>query len=663
MLWKIPAPHARFPGFATLRFRSLDSDLRVGEYNGHQYPWIGWDELTEFPTSGPYLFIVGCNRSADGAPCRIRASGNPGRPGHGWVKPRFIDVARPFEIYLDPETGLTRCFIPSKLEDNQILMCNDPDYERTLLLMPAHLRKALRYGDWDVIVGQVFSEYSKERHVIKRTPLDDTWARFASLDWGYAKPFSIGWWAVSRDGRMIRYKEWYGCETDTPNSGLRMSAGQVAAKAWEMSVDEGVNTIVADPACWTKIGLSDASGAVVPSVAETFEQAGFTMIKANNDRVNGLARLHDMLTLNGQDGRPMLLVTENCRAWQRTVPYLTADPRNPEDIDTALEDHCFPDGTMIATPCGPCPIESLKRGDRVLTREGPRRLLDVWHEGEHKTVIAHFSNGVSVEATPAHKVWVEGRGFVRIDEMRHDDVVLFMEAPCELKQSSTTGSPLGDTLIPSEKRTEDTSSHLQQIGAEALNHSTAKSGRKSAARFPLGIMSIIKTRILGIMRLKTSSASRGANTNPCILEDRSRIRGVGARMRRPGIILPQGKPGTRSEGERIGKGGNQQSAPALSVAKNMKAGRLENQNTARPPVRRARFVGLTQGTTRNVHDLSVEGIHEYFAGGLLVSNCYDDTRYAIMSEYALDPRGLRRPKVLHSVGNTRKEYDPLRVGL
>ena len=132
MLWRIPAPNSRFPGFATLRFRSLDSDLRVGEYNGHQYPWIGWDELTEFPTPGPYLFVIGCNRSAFGAPCRIRGTGNPGRPGHVWVKGRFIDVARPFELFTDPDTGLTRCFIPSKLEDNQILMRNDPDYEKQI---------------------------------------------------------------------------------------------------------------------------------------------------------------------------------------------------------------------------------------------------------------------------------------------------------------------------------------------------------------------------------------------------------------------------------------------------------------------------------------------------------------------------------------------------
>jgi hypothetical protein len=341
MLWKIPAPRAKYPGFATLRFRSLDSDLRVGEYNGHQYPWIGWDELTEFPGSGPYIFIVGCSRSAFGAPTRIRSTGNPGRPGHIWVKARFIDVAEPFHIYKDPDTNLTRCFIPSRLEDNLILMKNDPKYEQKLMLYPPHLRKALRYGLWDVVVGQVFEEFSHDKHTIAPTPLDSSWYRFVAMDWGYKKPFAVQWWAVNTDGRMILYKQWYGCETGAENTGLQMSAGAVAAKAWEMSVNEGATTMVADPACWTKIGLSDQKGVEVPSVAETFENVGFTMVRANNDRLNGLLRVHELLQATTPDGHSMLLITRTCHHWLRTVPYLTSDPRNPEDIDTNLEDHDY----------------------------------------------------------------------------------------------------------------------------------------------------------------------------------------------------------------------------------------------------------------------------------------------------------------------------------
>jgi hypothetical protein len=329
-----------FPGGATLRFRHLASDQDVGNYQGHQYSWIGFDELSEFPTPAPYIFMLSCARSALGAPCSVRSTGNPGRPGHGWIKARFIDITKPFQVYVDPETTLTRCFIPSRLEDNTILMRNDPEYEKRLLLLPAHLRKAFRLGDWDVVVGQVFSEYREKDHVIQIPSLDKEWHRFVSMDWGYARPFSLCWWAVSGEGRLILYKEWYGC-TGEPNVGLRMGAGEVASKAWQMSVNEGAVTMVADPACWSKTGASDTKGMEIPSIAESFEAAGFKMVKAVNDRVNGLQKIHEMLQTTGFDGRPMLLISELCRDWRRTVPLLTSDPRNPEDINTELEDHAY----------------------------------------------------------------------------------------------------------------------------------------------------------------------------------------------------------------------------------------------------------------------------------------------------------------------------------
>lgn len=340
-MWKIPAPEALYPGTATLRFRSLDKDSDVGKYNGHQYPWIGFDELTEFPTAGPYLFMINCCRSAKGAPCYMRSTGNPGRPGHPWVKPRFIDPAPPFHIYKwfpnkdRPDQYMTRCFIPSKLEDNRILMEKDPGYALRLESNPdERLRKALREGVWEIAIGQVFEKFTRERNVIPQPVLGREWAKWAALDWGFQKPFSIGWWAGNEDGRVVRYREWYGCEPGKENIGLRMPAKDVARKAWAMGLAEGVTTMIADPAIWSK--QDD-----LPSVAEQFEEAGFEMIPANNDRINGLQAVHQLISQTGQDGKSYILITEGCTEWLRTVPYLTMDPRNPEDIDTTLEDHAY----------------------------------------------------------------------------------------------------------------------------------------------------------------------------------------------------------------------------------------------------------------------------------------------------------------------------------
>lgn len=323
-----------FPNGATLKFRFLERDADVHKYQGHQYTWVGFDELTNWPADYCYVYMISCARSAAGVPVYVRASGNPGSVGHAWVKQRFIDDKDPGKIYTDPETELTICFIPAKLEDNLRLMTNDPEYEKRLKTLPSHLYRAYRLGDWDIFAGQVFEEFRREAHVIDPQPLDPSWIRIASLDWGYQKPFSIGWWAITGDGRMIRYREWYGCEKDQRNVGIKKAAQDVAKEAWEMSVSEGCSIMVADPACWTKIDDS-------PSIADKFAAAGWEMTKGNNDRKSGLSQCHDLMKLKGEDGRPMMLISKVCYGFIRTIPVLVADEKNPEDVDTTGEDHVY----------------------------------------------------------------------------------------------------------------------------------------------------------------------------------------------------------------------------------------------------------------------------------------------------------------------------------
>jgi hypothetical protein len=114
-----------------------------------------------------------------------------------------------------------------------------------------------------------------------------------------------------------------------------MRAKAVAAKAYRMSAPEGAMDMVADPACWARHGLEGAS------VADTFQSAGFRMQKGNNDRVGGAARMHDLFSTMGHDGRPLLMVFDNCVDFIRTIPMLVISKNNPEDVDTTGEDHIY----------------------------------------------------------------------------------------------------------------------------------------------------------------------------------------------------------------------------------------------------------------------------------------------------------------------------------
>lgn len=330
-----------FPNGANLKFRYLDRDSDVHHYQGHQYTWIGFDELTNWATDYCYIYMHSCARSAEGVPVRVRASGNPGSVGHVWVKQRFVDVNPAMKPFRDPDTGLFRVFIPARLEDNLKLQENDPEYEGRLKMQPEHLYRAYRFGDWDIFAGQVFDEFRRDVHVIKPIKLEPSWLRFCSMDWGYAKPFSIGWWAVTGDGRMIRYREMYGCEEGKHNLGVKRPAIEVAREAWETSVAEGCTEMVADPACWAKIGTAQQSEP--ESIAEIFASVGWTMTKGINDRVSGLQRMHDMMKVVAHDGLPLLLVFDTCGAFIRTIPQLVVDEKNPEDVDTKGEDHVYDD--------------------------------------------------------------------------------------------------------------------------------------------------------------------------------------------------------------------------------------------------------------------------------------------------------------------------------
>jgi len=339
-----------FPGGATLKMRHLDRDEDVHLYQGHQYTWVGFDELTEWPNDKCYIFMFSCARSPHGIPVRIRATGNPGRIGHVWVKHRFIEEKVPMNVYYDPETEMYRTFIPAKLEDNPALMKNDPGYEKRLKALPRHLYRAFREGDWDVFAGQAFEEIRRDLHFIRPIPLHPSWIRFCSFDWGYARPYSIGWWTKTNEGRLIRYREMYGCEKGKRDVGLKKSSKELAQEAWNISVAEGCDTMVADPSIWAK---SDEG----PSIAENFEAVGWKMIKGNNDRKSGIAKVHDYLKTIGSDGKPMMMIFENCHAWIRTMPVLVVDDDDPEDIADGQEDHAY-DETRYAV------LSDFTRADR-----------------------------------------------------------------------------------------------------------------------------------------------------------------------------------------------------------------------------------------------------------------------------------------------------------
>ena len=318
--------------------------------------FIGFDELTHFSWD-EYNYLFSRNRpNGPGTRVYIRATANPGGIGHGWVKARFISPAPPMTTIWDDVSiafpdGHTetrrqsRIFVPSLVFDNPALLRNDPDYLTRLAAMPDAERNALLYGDWDTFSGQVFTEWRNDpdhyqdrrwTHVIKPFRIPDEWAVWCALDWGYSRPFAVGWYAVDRDRRLYHIREYYGC-TGTPNTGVKLEPSEVARQIKQIEADDpnlkGKQIHrVGDPAIWGSDG-TESIGALMERERVYFE-------RGNNARIDGKMQIHHRLAFD-EDGIPMLYVFDTCKNYIRTVPALVYDTKNVEDVDTDGEDHIY----------------------------------------------------------------------------------------------------------------------------------------------------------------------------------------------------------------------------------------------------------------------------------------------------------------------------------
>ena len=347
----------QFVNGSVARFCHLSDEGDVIKYQGAEIQWLYFDELTHFSES-MYNYIKTRLRAPlrlGVKPC-VRCASNPGGPGHGWVKARFVDSTDVGTHTVIKDTEITGrdgqkktmksvCeYIPATVYDNPHI---DDIYIVELQNKPSKLRDALLYGKWEAFEGQAFPEFTNDpehykdglhTHVIDPFDIPLHWTRYVSFDHGFSRPFSFGAWAVDPDGRAYRYKELYGCVPGEANVGLMLTPGEIAAKLadWlEPEFREGIHiTGIADPAIWDE----SRGTSVEEQIRKVF--SGVTFRKGDNTRMPGKMQVHERLRFD-EDGRPMMYIFSNCTDFIRTIPTLCYDEHKVEDIDTAGEDHIY----------------------------------------------------------------------------------------------------------------------------------------------------------------------------------------------------------------------------------------------------------------------------------------------------------------------------------
>lgn len=340
-----------------LLFRTAKVPDDYWNYHGHEYPWIGWEELTNWPNDELYLTMMSvCRSSHPNMPRHYRSTCNPYGVGHNWVKARFIDPAPRGTIITDEE-GRERVCLHGSIWENKILLENDPDYLKNLQAQTGARREAWLHGNWDIVAGGMFDDvWDRNVHILKPFDIPDSWKLDRSFDWGSSKPYSVGYWAESdgcditlADGKkkstirgdLFRIAEIYGC-TGKPNEGLKETASEIAEKIKKYESDVLKRRVYAGPADTSIYDKQDGN-----CIADNMAKKGVYWTKANKkagSRVSGWELLRERLKSsipNSEGAREEsgLFVFSNCRDFIRTVPVLPRDGHNPDDIDTDAEDH------------------------------------------------------------------------------------------------------------------------------------------------------------------------------------------------------------------------------------------------------------------------------------------------------------------------------------
>lgn len=273
-----------WPTGEELLFRAIKRETDYWGYHGQEFPFIGWNELTKYPTDTLFDMLMSCNRSSfvtdNGTiidhetgkvieipeiPLEVFATCNPYGAGHNWVKKRFINASPMGKIasktvnVFNPRTQeredvvKTQVHLFGSYRENKYL---SPEYIAELeTITDPNKKKAWLGGNWDVVAGGMFDDvWDSPQHIIPPFRIPNNWRIDRSFDWGSSAPFSVGWWAESDGsdvqlpdgtwrstvrGDIFRIFEWYGWNGKS-NQGLRMLANNVAAGIIQREIGMGL---------------------------------------------------------------------------------------------------------------------------------------------------------------------------------------------------------------------------------------------------------------------------------------------------------------------------------------------------------------------------------------------------------------------------------------
>lgn len=317
--WNDSKKLLKIPNGSTIEFCHCENEKDVDLYQGREFHDLAIDEAGQW-TEPMVKRLRGSNRSSrPGVAARTLLTGNPGGIGHTWLKRLFIE--RRFNSL---ERSEDYAFIQALVDDNPALLENDPDYVHRLNSEPNEaLRRAYRYGDWDIFAGQYFGEIRREIHLIKPFDIPSHWNRFGAYDYGFNHPAAMGWFATDEDGNVYLYRE-------LVEAGKRVD--EFAEKINRYPDTAKLSSIVAGWDCWAQKSIKTGTP---PTIAEEFLTHNISLTRAQIDRIQGASQVRNYLAwqnLSNGRNKPKFFIFDTCPNSFDCLTRMQHDPDRIEDV-------------------------------------------------------------------------------------------------------------------------------------------------------------------------------------------------------------------------------------------------------------------------------------------------------------------------------------------
>lgn len=325
-----------------LQFCHCKDAKDVYNYQSQQFDILLVDEVTQFERDMVKYLLTRNRATVDFPTFRPFAAfgTNPGNVGHQYFKDEFVLIGEPEKVHIfmnevgKPESHI---FIPSKLEDNKILMDRDPGYADRVGNTELN-RKILLEGSWDVFAGQALAELRRDIHIIKDFEIPSHWNCFGAYDQGFNHPFSFGIFANDQEGNT------YLVRRVTSRLKRPDEVARLMGEACDVigGIDK-LDYIVAGWDCW----LRGRDGGV--SIAEQFMKSTPRILlrKASEDRIQGVAQVRRYIAWKEKDkdkegkpidGKPMFYIFESASGVYDTLTRMIFDTDGPKPEDVKKVD-------------------------------------------------------------------------------------------------------------------------------------------------------------------------------------------------------------------------------------------------------------------------------------------------------------------------------------